>query len=108
MKRTRLVLDTNILIYGINEESIYFEEIRNRLESNRYSFFVTTKTVSEFVCVLSKLKRYDVIEKELPVILRREGDRRKINTTHLTHPTHPSLASRVRMRSRRDRISAFS
>lgn len=71
MKRTKLVLDTNILIYGINEESRYFEEIRNLLESNQYSFFVTSKTISEFVSVLSKLERYDVIEEELPVILSR-------------------------------------
>ena len=68
MKRTKLVLDTNILVYGINEESKYFEKIRTVLEDKQYSFFVITKTISEFVSVLSKLKRYDVIEKELPAI----------------------------------------
>ena len=71
MKKTKLVLDTNILVYGINEESKYYEEIRNLLESNQYSLFVTSKTISEFVSVLSKLGRYDVIEKELPLILSR-------------------------------------
>ena len=69
MKKTKLVLDTNILVYGINEESKYFEKIRNVLDDSRYSFYVTTKTISEFVSVLSKLKKYDIIEAELPTIL---------------------------------------
>jgi predicted nucleic acid-binding protein len=38
------------------------------LESQQYVFFITSKTISEFISVLSKLKRYDVIEQELPVI----------------------------------------
>ena len=70
MKKTRLVLDTNILVYGLNEESKYFDKIRTVLNGNQYSFFVTTKTISEFVSVLSKLGRYEVIENELPTILR--------------------------------------
>ena len=69
MKKTKLVLDTNILIYGINEESRYAEEIKRVLENPRYQIFVTSKQISEFICVLSKLGRYDVIENELPVIL---------------------------------------
>ena len=69
MRKTKLVLDTNILVYGLNEESRYFDKIREVLESNQYSFFITTKTISEFVSVLSKLKRYDVLENELPTIL---------------------------------------
>ncbi len=70
MKKTRLVLDTNILVYGLNEESKHFDKIRTVLNGNQYSFFVTTKTISEFVSVLSKLGRYEVIENELPTILR--------------------------------------
>jgi predicted nucleic acid-binding protein len=69
--KTKLVLDTNILVYGINEESEYFDKIRKVLDDNRYSFYVTTKTISAFVSVLSKLKKYDIIETELPTILNR-------------------------------------
>ena len=69
MRKTKLVLDTNVLIYGINEDSEFFERVREVLEDRQYSFFVTTKTISEFVSVLSKLDRYDVIENELPSIL---------------------------------------
>ncbi len=69
MRKTKVVLDTNILVYGINEESIYFDRIREVFEGNRYSFFVTTKVITEFVSVLSKLGRYDIIENELPSIL---------------------------------------
>lgn len=71
MKKIKLVLDTNILIYGINEESRYFEEIKRVVQNPRYHFFVTSKQISEFICVLSKLGRYDVIENELPLILNK-------------------------------------
>ena len=71
MKKTKLVLDTNILIYGINEESRYFEEIKRIMENPRYQIFVTCKQISEFICVLSKLGRYDAIENELPIILNK-------------------------------------
>lgn len=70
MKKTNLVLDTNILIYGLNEDSKYFERVREVLDNSQYSFFITTKTVTEFVSVLSKLGRYDVIDTELPKILK--------------------------------------
>jgi predicted nucleic acid-binding protein len=69
MRKTNLVLDTNVLIYGINEDSEFFDRVREVLEDRQYSFYVTTKTISEFVSVLSKLNRYDVIENELPSIL---------------------------------------
>lgn len=69
MKKTKLILDTNILVYGLNEDSKYFSKIRDVLDTNRYSLFITSKTISEFVSVLSKLKRYDVLENELPTIL---------------------------------------
>jgi len=69
MRKIKLVLDTNALIYGINEDSEFFERVRGVLEDRQYSFFITTKTISEFVSVLSKLDRYDVIENELPSIL---------------------------------------
>jgi predicted nucleic acid-binding protein len=71
MIKPKLVLDTNILVYGINKESKYFDTIRNVLDSEDYSFFITTKTVSEFVSVFSKLKRYDIIEHEFPNILKK-------------------------------------
>ena len=69
MKKIKVVLDSNILIYAINEESKYFPKIRKILEDNRYSFYITTKTISEFVSVLSKLNKYEIIENELPKIL---------------------------------------
>jgi predicted nucleic acid-binding protein len=69
MKKNKVVLDTNVLIYGINEDSEFFHKVRNILSSHEYDFYITTKAISEFVSVLSKLERYDIIEKELPVIL---------------------------------------
>lgn len=71
MKKTKLVLDTNILIYALNEDSEFFQKTREVLEDNEYSFFITTKTVTEFVSVLSKLGEQQIIDNELPKVLNR-------------------------------------
>ena len=61
-----IVLDTNILIYNLDEESKYFQITKDILNNTDYNVFVTSKTISEFPAVLSK---YDfdikIISKEL-------------------------------------------
>ncbi len=71
MRKTKAVLDTNILIYGINEDSKYHEDVRRILADSSFSFFITSKNISEFISVLSKFQRFDVIDLELPTILKK-------------------------------------
>ena len=59
------VIDTNILLYALNKDSGYFAFSRGMLESNQGNIFLAHKSLTEFVGVLSKLGRYDIIEKEL-------------------------------------------
>ncbi len=47
MKKNKVVLDTNVLIYGINEDSEFFHKVRNILSSHEYDFYITTKAISE-------------------------------------------------------------
>ncbi|HNZ27240.1 MAG TPA: PIN domain-containing protein [Spirochaetota bacterium] len=60
----KIVLDTNILIYSIDRNSIYYE-FSNKL-INSYDCFITSKNITEFVNVLSKNKNieYSFIEKK--------------------------------------------
>lgn len=60
----KIVLDTNVLIYSIDKNSIYFD-FSNKL-INSYDCFITSKNITEFVNVLSKNKNieYSFIEKK--------------------------------------------
>jgi predicted nucleic acid-binding protein len=71
MRKTKAVLDTNILIYGINEDSKYHEDVRRILGDSNFIFYITSKNISEFISVLSKFQRFDVIDLELPTILKK-------------------------------------
>lgn len=51
-----ILVDTNILIYGFNQDSIYHERSKNLLSDPLNSLFITSKNISEFFAVTSKLK----------------------------------------------------
>ncbi len=50
----KILIDTNIMVYSINEESIYFQTSRNLLNNSENSFFISSKNVSEFLAVVTK------------------------------------------------------
>lgn len=54
MSENNLLLDTNILIYSIDENSRYFEPVRKLLTDLAYNFFTTNKNISEFLAVVTK------------------------------------------------------
>jgi predicted nucleic acid-binding protein len=66
----KFVIDTNILVYFFNEDSDFYNYSRNIIDTNKDNLYIAHKTISEFVCVLSKLGMYDVIETELPKIIQ--------------------------------------
>lgn len=61
----RFVIDTNILIYFFNSDSEFHDFSQGIINDNPGNVCIVHKSISEFVCVLSKLKRYDIIENEL-------------------------------------------
>lgn len=63
------VIDTNILIYSLDKSSEFFDFSKNIIKQNRDRVFVTSKSISEFVSVLSKISAYNIIDKELQNII---------------------------------------
>lgn len=53
---TDLLIDTNILIYAYDRESAFHDSSRTLIENPDFNLFVTTKNISEFFAVCSKLK----------------------------------------------------
>lgn len=51
-----LLIDTNVLIYGFDKNSVYHQQTKAILIDPSYSLFITTKNISEFFAVTSKLK----------------------------------------------------
>ena len=54
MSENNLLLDTNILIYSIDENSHYIEPVRKLLINPDYNFFTTSKNISEFLAVVTE------------------------------------------------------
>ncbi|NPV02704.1 MAG: PIN domain-containing protein [Brevinematales bacterium] len=58
------LIDTNILIYALNKDSAYYDFSRKIINDNGENIYLAYKSVAEFVCVMSKMGRYDIIELE--------------------------------------------
>ncbi|KAA3606971.1 MAG: PIN domain-containing protein [Calditrichaeota bacterium] len=66
---SKILIDTNIMIYSINEESIFYEASRNLLNNSEHSFFISSKNVSEFLAVVTKkIKQPLSVTKALEII----------------------------------------
>lgn len=53
---TNILADTNILIYGFDKKSIFHEKAQAFLKNPLNSLFISSKNISEFFAVTSKLK----------------------------------------------------
>jgi len=51
---TKLLLDTNALVYVIDENSKFFSYIRKLLSKPGYEFYTTSKNIAEFLAVVTK------------------------------------------------------
>ena len=51
-----LIVDTNVLIYAMDKSSAYHPIANSILLNPNHKLFITTKNVSEFFAVTSKLK----------------------------------------------------
>ncbi len=80
---TNLLIDTNVLIYGLDKSSIYHQHAKTILTRPDLHLFLTTKNVSEFFAVTSKLK--------LPVKICQEFYKDLKANTIILFPTEKSL-----------------
>ena len=56
---SKLLVDTNILIYGIDEDSKFFRQSRNILDHSDYQLVTTSKNLVEFLTVVTRASGYD-------------------------------------------------
>lgn len=66
---SKLLVDTNILVYGIDEDSKFFAQSRNILNSSEYQLITTSKNLLEFLAVVTRNTGYDLkIELALEIV----------------------------------------
>lgn len=53
---SKLLLDTNVLIYSIDEDSKYFKRSHN-LFSEQFELYTTSKNLSEFLSVITRIPK---------------------------------------------------
>lgn len=58
------VIDTNIIVYSLDRNSKFYKFSKSLIEDTK-EVFITSKSISEFVSVFSKLNLYHIIDKEL-------------------------------------------
>ncbi len=84
---SNLLVDTNILLYGIDQDSQFFSRARDILESTDNQLFSTSKNLSEFLAVVTRSSGYDLnIELALEIL------EEIIAGITILYPNHESLA----------------
>lgn len=80
-----VLLDTNILLYAIDEESKYYKIVHRLLNSDTLNFFTTSKNISEFLSVITRIPNSSIsVEKALVVVNDFQ------NTFRILYPTEES------------------
>jgi len=54
----KLLLDTNVLVYSIDEDSRFFQRARKVFEYSDKALLTTTKNLAEFLSVVTKTNGY--------------------------------------------------
>jgi predicted nucleic acid-binding protein len=91
----KVVLDTNILIYAIDEESEYFQAAQNLLRNNELVFYTTIKNISEFISVITRAPKNSLSLDEALLVV---ADYRQIAT--VLYPDESSLQIFLRLLSK--------
>ena len=64
-----ILLDTNFLIYSIDEDSKYFHSTHKLLQNENTNFFITSKNISEFLSVITRYPNKSLsVEKALQIV----------------------------------------
>lgn len=55
---SKLLIDTNILVYGIDQDSKFFQQSRDILDQSDNQLFTTSKNLLEFLAVVTRKSGY--------------------------------------------------
>ena len=57
---SKILVDTNILVYGIDEDSEFFERARKIIDQEKNQLVTTSKNLVEFLAVTTKTSGYNL------------------------------------------------
>ena len=66
----KLLVDTNLLVYTIDEDSIYFKEAQNILLDRSNDLYTTSKNLTEFLVVVTKIPQKSLSIREALDLVR--------------------------------------
>ncbi len=64
-----ILLDTNLLIYAIDEDSKYYNSVQNILFAESNNLFTTSKNISEFLSVVTRYPDKSISIKDALVVI---------------------------------------
>ena len=81
----KILLDTNVLIYSIDEDSKYFEKA-HRIFSEELELYTTSKNLSEFLSVVTRIPQNRLSIKDALLVLEDF-----INVMTILYPNEESI-----------------
>ena len=84
---SKILVDTNILVYGIDEDSAFFKRARKLLEQEKNQLVTTSKNLVEFLAVTTKSTGYN-----LNNVIALEIVEEIIQGIEIVYPTQESMA----------------
>ena len=84
---SKILVDTNILVYGIDEDSAFFKRARKVLEQEKYQLVTTSKNLIEFLAVTTKISGYN-LENDTALEIIEEI----LQGIEIVYPTQESMA----------------
>lgn len=94
---SRILLDTNLLIYSIDKDSKYFDKANSFFSEYKYELFTTSKNLSEFLAVTTRLPKSPLsLEDALLVIEDFKGSLTVLYPTEKTYSIFLNLLRKYR------------
>jgi len=84
---SKVLVDTNIFVYGIDEDSAFFKKARKILEQDKYQLVTTSKNLIEFLAVTTKSSGYNLNNDTALEIIEEI-----IQGIQIVYPTQESMA----------------
>ena len=84
---SKVLIDTNILVYGIDEDSAFFKRARKILEQEKNQLATTSKNLVEFLAVTTKSSGYNLNNDTALEIVEEI-----IQGVEIVYPTQESMA----------------
>ncbi|MHB9012883.1 MAG: type II toxin-antitoxin system VapC family toxin [Ignavibacteriaceae bacterium] len=94
---SRILLDTNLLIYSIDKDSKYFEKANSFFSDPKHELFTTSKNLSEFLAVMTRLPKAPIsLEDALMVIEDFKGSLTVLYPTEKSYSIFLNLLQKYR------------